>query len=97
MNVSMLVRNIASVVGSIIILFSLSWKLTAVMMSTVPLVVISAVVYGGYISDLQEDFQARLADSSSYAQEVISQIRTVRYNFFFLFKIQKIYFLFMKI
>ncbi|KAJ3227468.1 Multidrug resistance protein 1 [Clydaea vesicula] len=42
----------------------------------VPLVVIIAVLYGNYVSDLQELFQNKLADSSSL--EVISQIRTVR-------------------
>ncbi|KAL2913513.1 hypothetical protein HK105_206973 [Polyrhizophydium stewartii] len=77
-DLSMLLRFLAQAVGSIVILFSLSWKLTLVMFSCVPLIAIGAVIYGNYVSGMQEQFQDLLAETQTVAQEIISQIRTVR-------------------
>ncbi|TPX31394.1 hypothetical protein SmJEL517_g05260 [Synchytrium microbalum] len=85
-NVSMLVRSLVSVLGSVIILLSLSWKLTLhvltasvrIMMMIVPAVVLAAILYGNAVGDLQDAFQSKLASAASVAQEVISQVRTVR-------------------
>lgn len=56
----------------------ISWKFTLVMFSTVPLVVFGSVIYGDYVSDYQEVFQTSLAEASAFAQEVLSQITTVK-------------------
>ncbi|KAH6568556.1 hypothetical protein BASA62_005353 [Batrachochytrium salamandrivorans] len=77
-NISMLIRFFTQAVGSIIVLFTVSWKLTLIMFSCVPLLSIGAVLYGKRIRVLQTGFQDNLALSQTIAQEVISQIRTVR-------------------
>ncbi|KAJ1544896.1 Multidrug resistance protein 1, partial [Nowakowskiella sp. JEL0078] len=77
-NVSMLIRNIVSLIVSLFILFAISWKLTVVMFSVVPVVVFGSMVYGNIVSEISEKFQDKLADATSVAQEVISQVRTVR-------------------
>eukprot|EP00842_Homolaphlyctis_polyrhiza_P003875 jgi/Hompol1/4489/HPOL_000551-RA len=77
-NVSMLLRFLFQAIGTVIVMFSLSWKLTLIMLVCVPLVVVGAAIYGNHVSNLQEVFQDKLAESQSVAQEVFSQIRTVR-------------------
>ena len=49
-NISMALRWIANIVVGIAYLFFVSWKLTLVMLSVVPLVAIGAIVYGKKVS-----------------------------------------------
>lgn len=46
-NVSMLLRYIFQIIGSLVFMFTLSAKLTAVLISVVPIVGIGAQQYGG--------------------------------------------------
>ncbi|KAJ3068418.1 ATP-binding cassette sub- B member 9, partial [Quaeritorhiza haematococci] len=71
-NISMTVRSLADALGALIIMFGLSWKLTLVMFSSVPVVVLGAIVYGRYIRSLQKTFQDKLAEAGSIAQEVFT-------------------------
>jgi len=77
-NISMVLRNIASVVGGIGLLLYTSPILTALMLSVVPFVVIAAVIFGRQIRKLSRKVQDALAKSSEVAEETISGIRTVR-------------------
>ncbi len=77
-NVSMGIRFFAEGVVSIIILFIISWKLTLIMMSVVPVLSIGARVYGGYVQRLSKAYQDSLARSSEVAEEAFGNIRTVR-------------------
>jgi len=77
-NISMLVRYLVQILVSVIILFILSWQLSLVMFAVVPFVAIGAVIYGKYIQKLQKEFQDNLAAATSVAEEVISNVRTVR-------------------
>jgi len=74
----MLVRHLITIIGTIVILFVLSWELTLVMCSVVPVVAVGAVVYGKYVQKMQKLFQDELAGSTTIAEEVISNLRTVR-------------------
>jgi len=77
-NISMLVRYLVQILISIGILFILSWKLALVMFAVVPFVAIGAVIYGRFIQKKQKEFQDELAGATTVAEEVISNIRTVR-------------------
>lgn len=77
-NLSMLLRSLCAVLGGIIILFVLSWKLTLLSMSLVPVISIAAVLYGRQLKQYRKVFQDELASSATTAEETISQIRTVR-------------------
>jgi len=77
-NVSMGIRFFAEAVVSIIILFIISWKLSLIMMSVVPVLSIGARVYGGYVQRLSKSYQDSLARSSEVAEEAFGNIRTVR-------------------
>eukprot|EP00043_Microstomoeca_roanoka_P012782 m.124284 g.124284 ORF g.124284 m.124284 type:complete len:815 (-) comp15590_c0_seq2:410-2854(-) len=77
-NISMLLRYIVQIVGSLALMFALSWKLTLVLLSVVPPVAIGAVWYGKKVKNLRKKFQDELAHASAAAEEAISSMRTVR-------------------
>lgn len=59
-------------------MFALSWKLTLVLLSVVPPVAIGAVMYGQKLKVFRKNYQDRLAEASTVAEESIGSIRTVR-------------------
>ncbi len=77
-NVSMALRNVASVLGGIGMLVWTSPKLTAVMLAVVPPVAVGAVFYGRRVRALSRDVQDALASASEVAEETIGGVRTVR-------------------
>lgn len=77
-NISMLARFSLQMILSLGLMFWQSPKLTAVLLSVVPIVAIGAVQYGKYLKNLRKRFQDALARASSTAEETISNIRTVR-------------------
>lgn len=77
-NVSMLLRNGMTVIAGIAILLLTSWRLTLVMLSIVPIVVLGAVIYGRMLRALSRKVQDALARSTEVAEETLSGIRTVR-------------------
>ena len=77
-NISMGLRFLISVLGSIGILLWLSWKLTFLMLLTVPLVAGGAGLYGRMLRKLSLKVQDALAESTATAEESLSGIRTVR-------------------
>ncbi|XP_060080419.1 uncharacterized protein LOC132559811 [Ylistrum balloti] len=77
-NVSMLVRNILQLIGSLGFMFYLNPSLTGVLLSVVPIVSLGAVQYGKLLKNLRKKFQDKLADAGTMAEESLSSIRTVR-------------------
>jgi hypothetical protein len=77
-NVSMLIRMTIQIIGSIGLLFFISWKLTLVMFAVMPVVIGSALFYGKKFKNLQKSYQDELANANSIADESMSNIRTVR-------------------
>lgn len=77
-NVSMLLRYGMTVIGGVAILVYTSWRLTLVMLSIVPVVVLGAVFYGRMLRSLSREVQDALARSTEVAEETLSGIRTVR-------------------
>ena len=77
-NVSRARRYGVQALGGVVAMFVTSVKLGAVMLLTVPPVVVAAVYYGRKLRDLSSDFQDALADSTSVAEEALAGIRTVR-------------------
>ena len=77
-NVSMGLRWLAQVLVGIAILFALSWKLTLIMLSVVPVIAIGARQYGMFVRDLAKNYQKSLAEAGESAEQSFSCIRTVR-------------------
>jgi len=77
-NISMAVRYAIQIIGTIILLFVTNWRLTLIMLSIIPVLVISAVFYGRKVKVLGKKVQEELATATSTAESVISNIRTVK-------------------
>lgn len=77
-NLSMLLRNLAQIVGGVALLLYTSPKLTLLMLTVVPPIAIAAVIIGRRIRKLSREVQDALAASNEVAEETIAGIRTVR-------------------
>ncbi|ESP02536.1 hypothetical protein LOTGIDRAFT_171935 [Lottia gigantea] len=77
-NMSMLFRYLLQIIGSLVLMFVLNPSLTGVLIAVVPIVSLGAVQYGRYLKKVRKEFQDRLADAGTTAEESISSIRTVR-------------------
>jgi ATP-binding cassette subfamily B protein len=77
-NISMAVRNLATVVGGLALLFYTSPRLTGFMLLIVPPVAVGAVFYARKLRRLSRDAQDALAESTAAAEETLGGIRTVR-------------------
>ena len=64
--------------GGLIYLFVISWKLSLVMLATIPVIGILAGVYGKKVEQLSKDTQKALASATEIAAEAIGGVRTVR-------------------
>lgn len=77
-NISMLLRNLASVVGSVALLLYTSPSLALLMLLTVPPVSLGTVFIGRKLRKLSRQVQDALASASEIAEETFSGVRTVR-------------------
>lgn len=77
-NISMALRFSGQLIAGVVFLFTISWKLTLVMLSVVPIIIAGASVYGKYVRKISKDVQDALARSGDVATEVLSSVRTVR-------------------
>jgi ATP-binding cassette subfamily B protein len=77
-NVSMALRTVAQMLVGIGILFVISWRLTLVMLSVLPLIIFGALAYGRFIRKYSKAVQDALARSNAVSEEAISSVRTVR-------------------
>ncbi len=77
-NISMFLRFSAMGLGSLLILVFSSWRLTLVMLATVPIVALGAAWFGRVVRRISREAQDALADANDVAEETIGGIRTVR-------------------
>ncbi|HMV65261.1 MAG TPA: ABC transporter transmembrane domain-containing protein [Myxococcota bacterium] len=77
-NISMLLRFTAQVIGGIGLLAWMSPTLTGLTMLIVPVVAVGATVFGRTIRGLSKEVQDALARSTEVAEESLSGVRTVR-------------------
>lgn len=71
-------RQIIIIVGGVIILVYLSWKLSLIMFATVPVVAIIAVIFGRFIRKLSKKAQDETATSNSILEESLMGISNVK-------------------
>ena len=77
-NISMLVRFIIQIVGSLGVMFYLEVTLTLVLMVVVPIIILVSKLYGSVVQKLRKQFQDELANAGTTAEESISNIRKNR-------------------
>lgn len=77
-NISQGLRNALHAIGGFVILFLISWKLTLVMFSIIPLIGVATFIYGKYIKKYTKQVQDSLAKATNVADESLGNMRTVR-------------------
>ncbi len=73
-----LLSNTIMLVGGIIIIFAMAWRLTLVMLAVVPLAVIGMIFLGRIVRRLSKQVQDALAESSATAEEALAGVRIVK-------------------
>ena len=68
-----------TLIGSVILLFLLSFRLSLTVLTVVPLVVIAGAIFGRRLRRISTAFQDRLAVANSLAEEAISSVRVVKW------------------
>lgn len=71
-------RQIIIIVGGVIILVFLSWKLSLIMFATVPVMAIIAVLFGRFIRKLSKKAQDETATSNAILEESLMGITNVK-------------------
>ena len=85
-------RQVITIIGSIILLLFISWKLALIMVATVPVMAIIAVFFGRFIKKLSKQAQDFSAESNSIVEEAlmgISNVKSFTNELFILGKYQK--------
>ncbi len=77
-SVSFAIRSIATSIGALIIMFFISWKLTAMVLLIGPVIVVPALLIGRRIRTLSRSSQDNLANASARAGESLGAIQTVQ-------------------
>jgi ABC-type multidrug transport system fused ATPase/permease subunit len=71
-------RQIVMIVGGIIYLTYVSWKLALIMLATVPVIMIIAVFFGRFIRKLSREAQDQTAVSNAIAEEAMTGIGNIK-------------------
>jgi ATP-binding cassette subfamily B protein len=77
-SVSMALRNALTGAGALVMLMVTSWKLTALVLLMVPLVIGPIVVFGRRVRSMSRASQDRVADLGAHVDETLHEIRTVQ-------------------
>ena len=77
-NVSQALRNLLMLIGSIVMMFVSSAKLSLLVILAIPVIVLPLVAYGRAVRKLSRTAQDTLAEASAYASENLSGIRTLQ-------------------
>ena len=75
---SNLLTQSLSLVGSVVLMVVLNWRLSLIIFLIVPAVTGIAVYFGRKIRTLARDIQDRLADTTAVAEEALASIRVVK-------------------
>ncbi len=77
-SLSMALRSLLTTVGAVIMLLVTSVKLTLIVLSAVPLVLLPVLLYGRRVRNLSNRSQDSIAHVGSYAGEIIQHIKVVQ-------------------
>jgi subfamily B ATP-binding cassette protein MsbA len=68
-----------TLIGSVILLFLISPRLSLTVLTFLPVVIVAAAIFGRRLRRISTDFQDRLAEANSLAEEAISSVRVVKW------------------
>jgi ABC-type multidrug transport system fused ATPase/permease subunit len=71
-------RQIITITGGVAFLLYLSWELTLIMLATLPVMVITAVLFGRFIRRLSKEAQKEAATSNAVVEESLMGISNIK-------------------
>jgi len=77
-SITELLRSGLLLIGGVAIIFVTNFRLSLLMLAIVPVVIVSAHLYGRYVRKLSTKVQDRLAEANSVLEETLSAIRIVQ-------------------
>jgi ATP-binding cassette, subfamily B, bacterial len=77
-SISVAMRMSATLVGGLVMMFVTSFKLSALVVGAVLLVMIPLILFGRWVRTLSRKSQDRLADTSAHASETLNAVQTVQ-------------------
>ncbi|MBL7954550.1 MAG: ATP-binding cassette domain-containing protein [Flavobacteriales bacterium] len=77
-NLAELVRQVLTVAAGVVLLATVSWKLTLTMLSVIPVVAIIAVFFGRFVTKLSKQVQDKIAETSVIVDETLQGIQNVK-------------------
>jgi ABC-type multidrug transport system fused ATPase/permease subunit len=77
-NLAELVRQVLTVAAGVVLLATVSWKLTLTMLSVIPVVAIMAVFFGRFVTKLSKQVQDKIAETSVIVDETLQGIQNVK-------------------
>jgi subfamily B ATP-binding cassette protein MsbA len=77
-NVSSLLQQVLIMIGAIIVMVSINWRLTLFILVLTPLIIGVGTVFGFYMRRISTQIQDELAGSTVVAEEVLQNIREVK-------------------
>ncbi|CAB3406987.1 unnamed protein product [Caenorhabditis bovis] len=75
---NVLTRNLTMLFGSLIFMFTLSWRLSMITLINIPIIFLINKIFGVWYDELSEETQNSVAKANDVAEEVLSSIRTVK-------------------
>tara|TARA_B100000676_G_C18063791_1_gene839518 strand:+ start:817 stop:2634 length:1818 start_codon:yes stop_codon:yes gene_type:complete len=75
---SIALRNLMLLIGGLIMLNITSFKLSLLIMISVPLIILPLIIFGKRVRSLSRETQAAIANVNSVADETLKEIRTVQ-------------------
>ena len=73
-----LLSQTLTLIGGVVVLVVTNWRMAALMLAVVPIVVLAAAFFGRKLRKISRDVQDRIADANADAEEAISGIRVVQ-------------------
>jgi ATP-binding cassette subfamily B protein len=73
-----LLRQVATLVGGVALIAWTSWRLTLVMMASLPALILIAVLFGRVLRRISKEAQDRLAESNVIVEETLQGIASVK-------------------
>ncbi len=77
-SVSLALRNIAMLLGALVMMFVTSLKLSLLVLVAIPIIVLPLVAFGRSVRALSRTAQDRLGQASAYANESLGQVRVLQ-------------------
>ena len=78
-SLAQLVSQSITLVGGVVLIFTISPRLSLVVLAVIPVIILAAVFFGRRLRRVSRDFQDRVADANASAEETIAAVRVVQW------------------